>query len=81
VAADLLKATPTRSASAEHVRNVLARRATDAGEHAQTAPRNRPISPIADTARYDRLRPITIIKESSMRDSERMFKANSRHCG
>jgi hypothetical protein len=59
VAVDLVLegATPNGSVSAEHVRNVLARlNAPPTPEHAQTDLQLTHL-PIADTARYDRLRP------------------------
>ena len=59
VAVDLVLegATPNGSVSAEHVRNVLARlNSPPRPEHAQTALQLTHL-PIADTARYDRLRP------------------------
>jgi hypothetical protein len=59
VAVDLVLegATPNGSVSAEHVRNVLARlNAPPTPEHAQTMLQLTNL-PIADTARYDRLRP------------------------
>jgi len=53
----LESAPPSGSISAEHVRNVLARLNTPATpEHAQTA-LQLTVTPRADTARYDRLRP------------------------
>ena len=59
VAVDLVLegATPNGSVSVEHVQNVLARlNAPPSPEHAQTAIELTHL-PIADTARYDRLRP------------------------
>jgi hypothetical protein len=50
-------ATPNGSVSAEHVRNVLARlNAPPKPEHAQTSLQLTHL-PLADTARYDSLRP------------------------
>jgi hypothetical protein len=59
VAVDLVLegATPNGNVSAEHVRNVLARlSAPPRPEHAQTTLQLTHL-PLADTARYDRLRP------------------------